>query len=420
MKMDAYMTNRNLLGINGMGRIGKLLLWNQISLRNFDGLIINMGRSVGKSLDNLIQVIENDSTYGNLSKFLYGYRGKKAEIRIVDAEKQIIEIEGIMVKILRQARDPKEINWLAEGVSIVVECSGAFTDPVVTPNSSKPCLRGHLESGALKVILSAPFKIKDVAQNMPQDATTMIYGINHSQYDPHRHHLISAASCTTTGLAHMMKPLLDTRETSRIITASMSSIHAMTNTQAILDSVPKAGASDMRKNRSVFNNIIITTTGVTRALELVMPEISNIGFMADSVRIPTNTVSLINLNITFHTEVDEDNEPEITRQFINDVYKKASETAQKDLLVYSERQNVSCDLIGTMAACVLEGYETHTRTGFMPIPAESLKSLGLEDAGDLKLPVTHAKLFGWYDNELGSYVYCLSKLIKHIAENTPQ
>jgi|SRR5690554_1544823 glyceraldehyde 3-phosphate dehydrogenase len=417
--MSLSLNNKKLLGINGMGRIGKLLLWNQIGLKQFDGIVVNLGRDVGTKLDDLIQIVEYDSTYGSLSKFLYGFRGTKAEIKVIDAEIPVLEIDGLIVKFLRKSRNPKDINWLKEGVSIVVECTGAFPDPTVTTSSSKPCLRGHLESGALKVILSAPFKIKDSGQSTPQDATTMIYGINHSQYNAQKHHVISAASCTTTGLAHMMKPLLDTEETSQIITASMSTIHAMTNTQAILDSVPKAGSSDMRKNRSVFNNIIITTTGVTKALELVMPEIANIGFMADSVRIPTNTVSLINLNITFHSETDHNNEPKISREFINNLYKKASESSQKDLLVYADRQNVSSDLIGTMAACVIEGYETHTRTGFISVPKQTLNALGITNADNLKLPVTHAKLFGWYDNELGSYVYSISKLIKHIADNTP-
>lgn len=416
--MELSLRNKKLLGINGMGRIGKLLLWYQIGRKDFDGIVVNLGRDVGRKTEDLIQVIEYDSTYGSLSKFLYGYVGKKAEIKIIDAQKQIIEIDGIKIKFLRQARNPKDVNWLDEGVRMVVECTGAFADPA--PSSSvAPCLRGHLEAGALKVILSAPFKVKDTSLSIPQDATTLIYGINHANYNCHKHHLISAASCTTTGLAHLMKPLLETKETSRIMTASMSTIHAMTNTQAILDSVPKAKSSDMRKTRSVFNNIIITTTGVTKALELVMPEIAEIGFMADSVRIPTNTVSLINLNVTFHTETDEKNDPLINRQFINNVYKKASETTQKDLLVYSEQQNVSADMIGTMAACVVEACETHTRTGFISIPGEVLSSLDIESKTALKLPVTHAKIFGWYDNELGSYVYCLSKLIKHIDDNTP-
>ena len=417
--MNFTTRNSRLLGINGLGRIGKLLLWNQIAEKHYEGIVVNLGRDVGKEIDNLIQVIENDSTYGSIHKFLYGYIGKKAEIKVLDADKPLLEIDGVPVKFLRRARDPKEINWIDEGVFVVAECSGAFVDPIANSNNSKPCLRGHLESGALKVVLSAPFKTKDNAQTFPEDSATLIYGINHSEYNCYKHHIISGASCTTTGLAHLMKPLLDTKETSRIITASMSTIHAMTNTQAILDSVPKSGSSDMRKSRSVFNNIIITTSGVSSTLERVLPEIANIGFMADSVRIPTNTVSLINLNVTFHTEMNENGDPVINRKFLNSVFKKASETTQKDLLLYSDRQNVSGDFIGTMAACVVEGYETHTRTGFMVIPGSSLAEASIKSPNEIKIPVTHAKIFGWYDNELGSYVYSLSKLINFIEANTP-
>jgi len=247
----------------------------------------------------------------------------------------------------------------------------------------------------------------------------MIYGINNLQYNHREHHIISAASCTTTGLAHLVKPLLEHHETSSIITASMSTIHAATNTQSILDSVPKAGATDLRKSRSVLNNIILSTTGVTKALEQVLPQIRDIGFMADSVRIPTTTVSLINLNVTFNTKMSPMGEPGINRKVINQIYQQAAEGPQKGLLIYSERQNVSADLIGTMAAAVLEAHETHTRTGFMPIPAENLKCAGIDCGKEIMLPVTHAKIYGWYDNELGSYTNCLSRLTNYIEENTP-
>ncbi|MDD2331890.1 MAG: glyceraldehyde 3-phosphate dehydrogenase NAD-binding domain-containing protein [Candidatus Cloacimonetes bacterium] len=415
--MKLSLLSKNLLGINGLGRIGKLLLWNQIHLRYFDGIVINCGREIGKDLDDLIQVIETDSTYGSLHKFLFGMVGKKAEIRVLDAEKPILEIEGIPIKILRNARDPKDVNWLNEGVKIVVDCTGSFLDPAQATEGGKPCLRGHLDSGALKVICSAPFKLKGTTQ-MPEDAKTMIFGINHLEFDPARHHIISAASCTTTGLSHMIKPLMENELTSRIVTASMSTIHATTNTQSILDSVPKAAAADLRKSRSVLNNIILSTTGVTKALEQVMPGIKHIGFMADSVRIPINTVSLINLNVTFYTQLDDLGEPRINRKLINDVYQKAAQGAQKDLLIYSERQNVSADLIGTMAAITIEAHETHTRTGFISFPPEVLALQGLNTDKHLEMPVTHAKIFGWYDNELGSYVNCLSKLINYVAENS--
>ena len=414
--MDTVMLNRNLLGINGLGRIGKLNLWNQLMLGHFDGYVVNCGREVGKNLDDLIHVIETDSTYGSLHKFLYGMSGKKAEIKVLDAETPIISIDGKPIKILRKARNPKDINWAGDGIRIVVDCTGTFTDPGAAADSPKGSVRGHLEAGAQKVIVSAPFKFKDPTRKSSDDATTLIYGINHSKFDPRNDQIISAASCTTTGLAHMMLPLFEHHATQQIVTASMSTIHATTNTQSILDSVPSAGASDLRKNRSVLNNIILSTTGAAKTLEQVMPQISKIGFMADSVRVPTSTVSLIILNITFHSQLDKNGEPTVSRAFLNRIYKEASEGSQKDLLIYSERQNVSADLIGSMAACTLEAHETHTRTGFLTLSREVLAASGVSLEDDISLPVTHAKIFGWYDNELGSYVNCLSRLTKYVDQ----
>ncbi|MFO8144311.1 MAG: glyceraldehyde 3-phosphate dehydrogenase NAD-binding domain-containing protein [Candidatus Syntrophosphaera sp.] len=416
--MNLDLRNKKLLGINGLGRIGKLLLWNQVHLRHFEGIIVNCGRDVGKNLDDLIQVIENDSTYGNIHKFLFGMVGRKAQIKVLDAKKPVLEIEGVPIKVLRKERDPKNINWLNEGVRIVVDCTGSFIDPSITPEAGKPCLRGHLESGALKVIASAPFKSRSGILKTPDDATTLIYGINHLGYNPREHHLISAASCTTTGLAHLIKPLLENKETANIMTASMSTIHAATNTQSILDSVPKAGAKDLRKSRSVLNNIILSTTGVTKALELVLPQIKSIGFMADSVRVPITTVSLINLNVTFHTRMNELGQPSVTRKLLNQIYRDAAEGPQKGLLVYSERQNVSADIIGSMAAATLEAHETHTRTSFIPIPTQYFEEAGVKTKKEIRMPVTHAKIFGWYDNELGSYTNSLSKLVNYIEESS--
>ena len=149
-----------------------------------------------------------------------------------------------------------------------------------------------------------------------------------------------------------------------------------------------------------------------------MLNIKHIGFMVDSVRIPTTTVSLINLNVTFHTELDELGEPLVNRKLINEVYQKAAENSQKDLLLISNRQNVSADMIGTMAAVVIEAHETHTRTGFITIPSSTLAEQGILTDKVLEMPVTHAKIFGWYDNELGSYVNCLSRLTNYIEEKT--
>jgi len=405
---------KKLLGINGLGRIGKLTLWYHLQSRYFEGAVVNVGREVGKNLEDLIRTIDTDSTYGSLSRFLYGMTGKTCDIHIIDADKGMIEIDGFPVTILRKERNPKNIGWHKEGVKVVVDCTGKFLDPTVPADDPKGSLRGHLDAGARKVIASAPFKIKDSAKPEPSDSPTLIYGINHLSFMPREHHIISAASCTTTGLAHMMKPLLDDEETARILTASMSTVHAATNTQSVLDAVPSTGASDLRKNRSVMNNIILSTTGAGKALEKVLPQISQIGLMADSVRIPTSTVSLITLNITFHSRMNEFGEPAINKAHLDNLYQKAAEGSQKGLLFFSQRQNVSSDMIGLRAAVVVEGHETHTRTGLLQIPSSLLEAYGLKSDNHLSIPVTHAKLFGWYDNEFGSYVYCLGKLTEYI------
>lgn len=415
--MNSTLKNKNLLGINGMGRIGKLTFWNHLVVRHFDGYVLNAGREVGKSLKDVVHFLTNDSTYGSLDRFLYGYTGKKCEAKVINEAEGLLEFDGVPVKVMRSERNPKNINWAKEGVKIVVECTGAFLDPTVPSDNPKGSARGHLEAGAEKVIVSAPFKIKDSSLRMPEDSGLFVYGINHMNYDPSKHHVLSSASCTTTGLAHMMKPLLETEETSQIVTASMSTVHSATNNQDILDAVPGAGTKDLRKNRAALNNIIPTSTGAAKALEEVLPQVKNFGFMADSVRVPTCTVSLIALNITFRTKLSQTGEPIINREFINEIYRKAAQGAQKDLLIFSEQQNVSSDFQGYRASCIIEGHETHTRTGFLQLDSNTLQEFGVKNAKDVQIPVTHAKIFGWYDNEFGSYVNSLGKLTVYVDKN---
>ncbi len=395
---------KNSLGINGLGRIGKLTLWKFIKLEIFDSFVINVGREVGKSLQDLIDYTMHDSTYGSIEKFLFGIDAK-IDCEIEDEKNKIVRLFNKRIRFCTESRNPKDINWSSHGVKIVVDSTGAFLDPSLPADHPGGSLRGHLDSGAQKVILSAPFKFKNKTNQFPDDATMLVFGINHSSFDPLKHHIISAASCTTTGLAHMMKPLLDINETSNIITASMSTIHAATNSQSILDSVPKKGASDLRKSRSILDNIIISSTGAAKALEYVIPAVKNIGFMADSVRIPTTTVSLINLNVTFNTVLDDHGNPVINREFINKIYSDASRNSLEGLLSFSEKQNVSCDFKGGSSSIVIEGFSTHTRTGFVDIPPLQ------------NVPVTHAKIFGWYDNEYGSYVNSLAKLTEYLENN---
>ena len=409
--------NKRILGINGIGRIGKLTLWNHLNQRHFDRIVINSGREIGRNLEDAIHYLTTDSTYGTLERFRYGYSGTPCDTGILNAEENLLKIDGIEVKLLMTARNPRDIAWAKEGVRLVVDCTGVFLDPSLPADHPKGSLRGHIEAGAEKVILSAPFKLGSGSKDAPLDSGLFVYGINHVKYDPMKHHILSAASCTTTGLAHMMKPLLDIKETSKLITASMTTVHAATNTQNVLDAAPGAGAKDLRKNRSSLGNIIPSSTGAAIALEEIMPEIKTIGFMADAIRIPTATVSLISLNLTFRTTLDDKGQPIIDKQFINNIYKQASEGSQKGLLYFSNHQNVSSDLKGGMATIVIEGQENHTRTGFLSIDAETLSQYDHESLPDLKLPVTHAKIFGWYDNEYGSYVNALGKLTKYVDKN---
>ncbi|MEW5722317.1 MAG: glyceraldehyde 3-phosphate dehydrogenase NAD-binding domain-containing protein, partial [Thermodesulfobacteriota bacterium] len=330
------------LGLNGLGRIGKLTLWHFISRKSFDEIVVNLGRMPGEGLEDLAHYLERDSTYGSLSAFLYGHRAGPV-IREMDVARNVIDFDGIKVKFLTQARNPTDIDWTGEGVRLVIETTGKFLDPTVPPDSSGGSVLGHFEAGAEKVIVSAPFKIKDKHKSMPEDAVTTVMGINDRDYDPRRHRVISSASCTTTCLAHMIKPLLDHFGAKRVLTASMSTVHAVTSSQSVLDQVPKTGASDLRKTRSILDNIILTTTGAAKTLALVIPEMKQIGFMAESVRIPTTTGSLIILGLTLQDEITGEG---IRRDLINGIYQKAAEADRYGYLMYSDRQNVSSDIIG--------------------------------------------------------------------------
>ncbi len=403
------------LGINGLGRIGKLTLWYHLGRDDFDRIVINVGRPVGTSLEALAQYIAKDSTYGPLQRFLHGQAGV-LDLRVVDEERGLMSAYGKELVILRAARDPKDIPWREHGVSLVVECTGSFRDPHAEGDERSGVLRGHLAAGVSTIVQSSPFKSSPKGAPLPADAAMLIHGINHFEFDPARHKVVSAASCTTTALAHMMRPLLDRDLTRDMITAGMSTVHAVTNSQPALDAVPKAGATDLRKSRGALDNIVLTSTNAAAALEQVMPEIARIGFMADSVRIPTQSVSLIILNVTFQSEALPDGTVSVERDVINSIYREAAEGEARGLLKYSDEQNVSKDMMGENAAVVIEGVETHTRTGFMDLKVPAAAAGVSAECERIQLPLTHVKIFGWYDNEMGSYTYRLGELTTHIAK----
>jgi glyceraldehyde 3-phosphate dehydrogenase len=395
------------LGINGLGRIGKLTLWHHLAHDSFDRIVVNVGRPVGTSLHSVAEYMSKDSTYGPLHRYLGGSQASP-DIKVLDEAKGLIRAHGKEIVVLREVRNPKAIPWRDSGVSLVVDCTGKFQDPHADADDPGGSLRGHLAAGARAVVQSSPFKNKQEGVALPDDAAFLIYGINHQDYDPGKHKLVSAASCTTTALAHMMRPLLVRDLTHRMITAGMSTVHASTASQPVIDSVPKSGAKDLRKTRGAMGNIVITSTNAAKALEQVMPEIASIGFMADSVRIPTVAASLIILNVTFQTEMLTDGSVSVDRDAINTIYREASEGEAQGLVKYSEEQNVSTDMIGEDAAVIIEAVETHTRTGFVDLKLTH----GVE-----RIPLTHVKVFGWYDNEMGSYTHRLGQLTSHIARS---
>ncbi|MFH0781957.1 MAG: glyceraldehyde 3-phosphate dehydrogenase NAD-binding domain-containing protein [Pseudomonadota bacterium] len=400
------------LGINGLGRIGKLSLWHHVARKHFSGIVVNIGREVGRNLTDLATMLEKDSTYGRLGSYLYGHSCPKV-IEELNNERGTMVVNGVPVTILRSARNPKDIAWQENDIKLVVDTTGAFTDPTTDPNSEKGALRGHMQAGVDKVILSAPFKIKSKGLDMPEDAITTVMGINDEMYDAGRHSVISAASCTTTCLSYMIKPLLEKVGADRILSASMVTVHAATGSQQVLDRLPKTGATDFRKNRSIQNNIILTTTGAAKALSLVIPEMASIGFMAESVRIPTTTGSLIILVVNLQDELDSP----IKRDAINTIYKEYA--VSNSYLKFSEEQNVSSDIIGIpAAAAVIEGSETHTRTANIQVNLAKVKADSLKVGADpiVNVPVTQAVIYGWYDNELGSYTNMLGDMTVHISE----
>ncbi len=400
------------LGLNGLGRIGKLSLWNHVTKKHFSEVVVNLGRDVGSGLEDIAAAIEKDSTYGRLSTYINGYKGGRV-IENLNETAGTMTINDLPVTFLRTARNPKDIDWQGNQVRLVVDTTGQFKDPTADADEGRGAVRGHLQAGAEKVIVSAPFKIKAKGLEMPDDSITMVMGINDDDFDPSRHSIVSAASCTTTCLSYMIKPLIDHFGADRLLSASMVTVHAATGSQEVLDRLPAAGATDLRKNRSILNNIILTTTGAAKALGLVIPEMQSIGFIAESVRIPTSTGSLIVLVLNLQDELDNP----IKRNLLNDIYEEYAKTSP--YLLYSTEQNVSSDIVGMpKAAVVIESTEIHTRTATIRVNLNQLKNIKVEGAGSsiLEVPFTQAAIYGWYDNEFGSYTNMLGELTKTIAD----
>lgn len=314
------------VGINGFGRIG----------RNYFRAIMAAGADieivgVNDLTDNktLAHLLKYDSILGRLGK----------EVTYTDDS---ITVDGKTIKVTAE-KDPAALPWKSLGADIVIESTGRFTTAADA--------RKHVEAGAKKVIISAPAKDEDV---------TIVMGVNHDKYDPAKHTIISNASCTTNCLAPMAKVLV---EEFGIVKGLMTTIHAYTNDQVILDFPHK----DLRRARAAATNMIPTTTGAAKAISLAIPELKG-KLDGYAMRVPVPTGSATDLTVQLGREV--------SKEEINAAMKKAAEGPLKGILTYTEDPIVSTDIVTDPASCIFDASLTNVN-------------------GDM------AKVLGWYDNEWG-------------------
>ncbi|MCP4138409.1 MAG: glyceraldehyde-3-phosphate dehydrogenase [bacterium] len=366
------------VGVNGIGRIGKLLVWLLSAMKIQEEIVISTGRDVGKSLEDLADYLSYDSTYGPYAKFLYGFQMEKA----IEIRDKHVYLNGVRLVWLKDSRFrvPGAIPWSQYGVELVFETTGARTDPSVNEDDA---LRGHLNN-CKKVVLSAPFKVKKEGSLIPEDAVTLVGGVNFDQYDRTRHRIISNASCTTNCCAPPIKTLVD-HFGDRFISYSLTTVHAATNSQSVLDNLPKGGAKDTRKTRSTINTMIPTSTGAANAVLEVIPEIRELGIgsQASSIRVPTNTGSIVIMDISLLGEYD--------NEYIHAIFREYSEK-NPSILNYSDKQLVSADIVGSRYSSIYDSPFTHHRTAKRDDTFYTMVDLNF-----------------WYDNEFG-YVNSLLRL----------
>ncbi|MCB5907240.1 type I glyceraldehyde-3-phosphate dehydrogenase [Streptomyces pinistramenti] len=314
------------VGINGFGRIG----------RNYFRALLEQGADieivgVNDLTDNatLVHLLKYDTILGRL----------KQDVSHTD---DTITVGNQTFKTMAE-RDPANLPWGELGADIVIESTGIFTKKA---DASK-----HLAAGAKKVLISAPAKDEDI---------TIVMGVNQDKYDPASHNVISNASCTTNCVAPMAKVLL---ENFGIVKGMMTTVHAYTNDQRILD-FPH---SDLRRARAAAENIIPTTTGAAKATALVIPELAG-KLDGIAMRVPVPTGSVTDLVIEL--------EREVTKDEVNAAFQKASEGQLKGILEYTEDPIVSSDIVNWPASCTFDASLTMTQG----------KSV---------------KVIGWYDNEWG-------------------
>jgi glyceraldehyde 3-phosphate dehydrogenase len=327
------------VGINGFGRIG----------RNFFRAALASGADievvgVNDLTDNksLAHLLKYDSILGRLP----------GEVSYTE---QDITVAGKSIKAFAE-RDPKALPWSDLGADVVIESTGLFTD------AGKA--RAHVDGGAKKVIISAPAKNEDL---------TVVMGVNHEQYDPEAHTIISNASCTTNCLAPMAKAIHDEFTIERGL---MTTIHAYTQDQNLQDGPHK----DLRRARAAALNIVPTSTGAAKAIGLVLPELKGkLDGYALRVPVPTGSATDLTVNLSRETTVDE----------VNAAVRAAAEGPLKGYLRYTEDEIVSTDIVTDPASCIF-------------------------DAGLTKVSGNQVKVVGWYDNEWG-YSNRLVDLVAYVG-----
>jgi len=301
------------VGINGFGRIGRLVLRAGLENKNIEIVAVN-DLPVGSKI--LAHLLKYDSNFGILDK----------DIKATDTG---LSIDGKEIKILSY-KLPSEIPWKSLGVEVVIESTGIFKDKAKT--------QGHIAQGAKKVVISAPAKDEDI---------TVVLGVNEKSYDPKKHHIISNASCTTNCLAPLVKVLLDNFGLKHGL---MTTIHSYTNDQKVLDLPHK----DMRRARAAALSMIPTTTGAAKAIGVVLPQLKG-KLDGLAIRVPTPNVSLTDLTC----EVDK----ETTVEAVNGAFKKASEGELKGILQYCDEPLVSKDFNGSRFSCIYDSELTKVISG---------------------------------------------------------
>ncbi|MGX4653208.1 type I glyceraldehyde-3-phosphate dehydrogenase [Micromonospora sp. SCSIO 07396] len=329
------------VGINGFGRIG----------RNFFRAVLASGAdievvAVNDLTDNatLAHLLKYDSILGRLPH----------EVKATADE---ITVGGKTIKAFAE-KDPSKLAWGDAGADVVIESTGFFTDGTKA--------KAHIDGGAKKVIISAPAKNEDV---------TVVMGVNHDQYDPAKHTIISNASCTTNCLAPMAKVLQDTFGIEKGL---MTTIHAYTQDQNLQDAPHK----DLRRARAAALNIVPTSTGAAKAIGLVLPVLKGkLDGYALRVPIPTGSATDLTVEVGRETSVDE----------VNAAIKAAADGPFKGILVYNEDPIVSADIVTDPASCIF-------------------------DAPLTKVIGNQVKVVGWYDNEWG-YSNRLVDLVKLVGSS---